>query len=123
MSQSYLLDRADSLRFYDARPTSRYSNYTWGRITGGNNSTPIGAKLPLDDSFARWIFGPDATGVLLYANFYSATEIQQASTLVHELLHDLAISHEIMVSKFSSFGMEGVSDISAWIERGCKKKD
>ena len=57
----------------------------------------------------------------LYANFYSAGDSAQQNTLLHEMLHAIGWTHQSLVDAFSNSGLQGVSDISDWLERDCQQ--
>ncbi|MEO7652313.1 MAG: RHS repeat-associated core domain-containing protein, partial [Bryobacteraceae bacterium] len=117
---SSLKASADAISYYDGQPQSQYSNYTENAIVGNNSARPVGDH-PLVISLER-SWGLTQKLSFFYANFYGATDWQQQNTLLHELFHVLGYPHEEIVAKFSSSGLANESDISAWLERDCKKR-
>ena len=132
------LKTASDTRYYDVRPSGKYSSLTQDQVVGNKLKVRLSESVPYGDDAAT-IKGPLGSAVLLAANFRGTkaildqlepAELQafkrgQVNTLQHEALHAYGLSDEQIFKneEFQKHGLAkvnpGTSDISDWLGRDC----
>jgi len=107
------------VNFFNATAGSDYANLEQRQVVDNDIRTTL-ANSGGYGSFATTILGDTMVAVALHANFYSANDQQQQNTLLHEMLHAIGWEHDTLVATFGSEGLQGVFDISDWLQRDCK---
>src|SRR5262249_31329854 len=120
IDRANLLFAGKRVNFYDATSESAYAEVKQRQVVDNESELTLAGSRALGD-WAVTIKGSSKIAVALYANFYSANAGQQQNTLLHELLHAIGWDHDALVGSFASQGLQGIFDISDWLERDCQK--